>query len=245
MKIETHCHSLYSHDSSLSIQDIIEKCKENDIGGIIICDHDNCGITEEDERLFLNSRVLLIKGIEFTSFEGVHIIGCHPLIKNVEKPPFTYGLIELIDLLKSIGATIIIPHPNHATGIIGNGKISADSLNRVFSKADFVEIDNYRYGKTKNTDEISKQYPNIRFLIGSDAHSQKDVGAYCNEFDIKCNSIEDIISTNSKINMVRNKNRSAFYWKWQKIKRKKMYQYLMKMFPAGLRRKIKNLIVNR
>ena len=123
MRIETHCHSHHSFDSEMSIAHIVEACKKWGIGGIVVCDHDTCGITPEEEALFADNGIRLFKAIEFTTKTDAHIIGVSPRIKTIEKERGHYTVGELINALQSIGATIIIPHPSHGTGIVGNGMV--------------------------------------------------------------------------------------------------------------------------
>ena len=179
--IETHCHSHHSFDCNTAIESIIETCEKRDIKGIVICDHDTCGITPEEEALFIAKKITLFKAIEFTTKTDAHVIGVCPRIKELEQPRYHYELADLIDKLQAVGATIIIPHPNHGTGIVGNGKIDEVSIRKAFMAAHFVEKENFRYGKTKI--DFKKQYPHIAWIIGSDAHSSKNVGAFVNQVD--------------------------------------------------------------
>ena len=240
--IETHCHTHHSFDCNTSIPNVIAACERNSVAGIIVCDHDVCNITTEEELMFADRGICLYKAIEFTTKTDVHIIGVSNRIRELQQPRFHYELSDLIDKLQSIGACIIIPHPCHETGIIGNGKISRTVVDKAFRSAQFIEKENYRYGKTEG--DLPKLYPNLRYVIGSDAHSSKDVGAFVNQVG---ELYDDFMSTmlSGDISYHKNAEHGKGYWIMKSVKRSKPYQFLLKLLPVGFRRNIKNALINR
>ena len=242
VRIETHCHSHHSFDCNTAISDIIATCLEREVKGIVICDHDVCNITDEEEISFKDNGIMLYKAIEFTTKTDAHVIGISPRIKELQQERFHYNLDELIDKLQSLGAAIIIPHPNHGTGIVGNGKIEQFAIDKAFLAAHFVEKENYRYGKTNS--EIIKKYSKKNFVIGSDAHASKNVGAFVNQIgEIK----DDFLVTmqSGMISYLKNDEHGRVYWIMKSFKASAPYQFLLKLFPAELRRSIKNKIINK
>ena len=193
--------------------------------------------------MFDDNGIKLFKAIEFTTSEGAHIIGISDHIEafNWEKGKCTSR--ELVDILKKTGATIIIPHPDHATGIRGNGKISETDIDYILSKSNYIEILNYKYGKTDSISEIKSKYPNLECLVGSDAHAMRDVGAVYN-----------ILNTNNIISISDKKVVEGYVYRKKnygrkpiirKIKSGVLYQVLLRLIPERLRRKIKNKYINR
>lgn len=242
VNIETHCHSHHSFDCNTSIESIIESCKARSIKGIVICDHDVCGITTDEEKLFETNGIKLFKAIEFTTQTDAHVIGISPRIKELQQERFYYSLNELIEKLQVLGAAIIIPHPNHGTGIVGNGKILQEDVVNAFAAANFVEKENFRYGKTSS--DIIKKYATKALLIGSDAHSAKTVGAFLNQAE----SIEeDFLSTmkSGALTGLKNEEHWKSYWAMKSFKKTGFYQFLLKLFPTELRRKVKNAMFNK
>ena len=239
--LETHCHSHHSFDCNTAIADIIATCEQRGIKGIVICDHDVCGITPGEEQLFDEHEVKLFKAIEFTTNTDAHVIGVSPRIKELEKPRFHYELGELIQRLQAIDATIIIPHPNHGTGIIGNGKIPSDVIDKAFRAAHFAEMENYRYGKTRTS--FSDKYPHLRLVIGSDAHSSKSVGSFVNKVDAVKDTLR--LSLNQEIQYVKNAEHGRSYWMMKAVKRTSLYQMIINILPANVRREIKNKLINK
>lgn len=246
VRIETHCHSCYSHDSGLSVDNIAKAAKKTGLTHILVCDHDRYGMSPVDKDLFLSYGIKLVNGIEFTTKEGVHIIGVHDDIHTIERPAHTYTIRELMDELGIIGAISIIPHPEHETGIIGNKKVLPDDADYAFSKAQFLEISNYKYGECCYRN-ITNKYPHLKLLIGSDAHSLKSVAAYYNEFELSyesSNPLEKIIGSDAFIKHIYSKQHSGLFFIKKKIKRTMVYQCIMHIIPSNLRRKIKNKFLN-
>ena len=238
MKIETHCHSYHSFDSSAKIEDMINECKKKDIQALVLNDHDVCKISDEELDLFNKNNIKLIKAIEFTTFEGVHIIGIEDNIKNLQNEPFFYKAKDLIDQLLKINAWIVLPHPNHETGIVGNNKILVEDSRYCLSKAHFIEINNYRYGKSQDIENTLVKYKDLKPLVGSDAHKASDIGVFYNELET---FEEDVFKSlyEKEYKCVVTKERGKLYFFKRKIKKTKIYQFFLNKFSAEIRMKIK------
>ncbi len=247
--IETHCHSLYSHDSNMAIERIAVMGESYGLNHIIICDHDIFGLVEDDLRVLNNHGIIAHPAIEFTTQEGVHIIGVHQNIKKIEKLPKHYSVREIISLLLSIGAIIIIPHPYHVTGIIGNGKVSELDIDFCLRNSHFLEISNYKYGMIDSKLLLSK-YTNLKCLVGSDAHSADAVAGQFNFFDvpddIESDKVLDYVFKNQIVieHRFRLKHGRA-YWVIKNLKKSGVYQFLLNLFPVSLRKSVKNKLINR
>ena len=249
INIETHCHSCYSHDCGLQISDIVNRCAELGINGIVICDHDTCGITDEDEALFRVNDIDLYKAIEFTTAEGIHIIGVSDKIKGMEKEQGFYSALVLVEKLKQEGAAVIIPHPFHETGIIGNKTLSENDIGCIFRNADFIECQNYKYFSSADLQPILNKYSNLVPIVGSDAHARRDVGALyntvvCRERIMDLGRLDDVLKKDV-VSCHRRKKNNAYRIIIRKIKMTLIYQTIITMIPADMRRKLKNKYINR
>jgi len=238
MKVETHSHSYLSFDSLAKIEDIITECKKKDIHALVLNDHDVCNISDEEFILFAKNNIKLIKAIEFTTFEGVHIIGVDNNIKILQNEPFFYKAKDLVNQLLKINAWIILPHPNHDTGIVGNKKILQEDSECCLSKAHFIEKNNYRYGQSKDIEEILFEYKNLKPLVGSDAHKASDIGVFYNEVEIYAEDIFKSLYEN-KYKCVVTRERGKLYFFKRKIKKTKIYQFFLNKFSAEFRTRIK------
>ena len=240
--VETHCHSHHSFDCNTTIESIVRACKDRCIDAIVICDHDVCDITEEETQLFINNNIRLLKAIEFTTDTDSHIIGISPNIRKLQKQRFHYTLDSIVNELNQIGATIVIPHPFHKTGIIGNVKNSKEAIELALNSARFVECENYRYGVSKG--KLKDKYPHLRYLVGSDAHSSKNIGAFVNTITGEAVNILDSLY-NEDIKHIKNKQHNRGYWAFRSFKRAPLYQFFLNCFSPELRRNIKNKLFNK
>ena len=238
MKIETHCHSYHSFDSSAKIEDMINECKKKDIQALVLNDHDVCNIIDNEQQQFKDNNIDLIKAIEFTTSEGVHIIGVDNNITSLQNKPFFYKAKDLIDQLLKINAWIVLPHPNHETGIVGNNKILVEDSRYCLSKAHFIEINNYRYGKSQDIENTLVKYKDLKPLVGSDAHKASDIGVFYNELET---FEEDVFKSlyEKEYKCVVTKERGKLYFFKRKIKKTKIYQFFLNKFSAEIRMKIK------
>lgn len=175
MKLASHIHTFYSPDCESDIESIINRLISKNFEACIITDHDIFGLTPEEESYFKDAGIRLYRGIEFTCKEGVHIIGVAENIKELEKPPFFYDALTLLKKLKLVGAKIIIPHPDHITGVFG-GRLNNNVALQILKLADYVETRSFKYGS-------SKSYDGIREIGGDDAHYSCDIGNVINIVD--------------------------------------------------------------
>jgi predicted metal-dependent phosphoesterase TrpH len=77
-RFDLHVHSKYSNDGEFGIQEIIERCLNNEIDLLSITDHNSISATEEAITLCLNSGIELIPGIEIDcSYKNtdLHLLG--------------------------------------------------------------------------------------------------------------------------------------------------------------------------
>lgn len=168
MKLASHIHTLYSPDCDVEIDAIVNALSRKNFDACILCDHDVFGLRKNDELFFSEAGIKVFRGIEFTCKEGIHIIGVADNIKELERPPFYYEALQLCHLLKDFNALIIVPHPEHATGVLG-GRLKKATIKELLDLADFFESKSFKYGG-------SKRYRNIPSIGGDDAHYVKDIG---------------------------------------------------------------------
>lgn len=75
MKCDLHCHSIYSFDSTQSVDDILTRAKNANISVLAVCDHNEMAGSLEAQK---QSEVEIIPGIEIDCFcEGkiIHLLG--------------------------------------------------------------------------------------------------------------------------------------------------------------------------
>lgn len=246
IRLISHCHTHHSFDSLLRVNAIVEEAIKNNVNVIIINDHDVFLLNEVELELLHSNNILVLNAIEFTSQEGVHIIGVHQNIKSLQLVPFAYTVVDLLNLLNELGAKIIFPHPFHATGIYGNNKISDEEFDNAISYADAFEVDNYRYGETPSflVNNIIKIKPRVCGFIGSDAHKKNEVGAFINSYDVPFKLDERYVMSvifEHQPDQLRLKQRSRLYFKFKTFQKSDFYQLSINLISPSVRKKIKSL----
>jgi len=244
VKLISHCHTYHSFDSTLRVKCIIEEALEYGINCIIVNDHDVFSLTTEEQMYFHDNGITTLRAVEFTSKEGVHVIGVHDEIKKLERKPFSYPLMELIVTLVDFGAKIIFPHPSHETGVYGNRKIAPDDFEFSIKHANAFEVDNYRYGITPTllVKKILRLNPSIIQLIGSDAHKKSEVGAFVNVYDTLQTEDYQISFASIFLSQPRHlkvKKRSKLYFRFKKFQKGAFYQRLIGSLDYKQRQRIK------
>lgn len=244
LKLVSHCHTHHSFDSSLSVECIIDEAKRSDVNTIIINDHDVCSLSNEELMLFSENDIVILKAIEFTTKEGVHVIGIDDSIHLLEKSAYYYTLFKLLNELTILGAKIVYPHPYHATGVYGNSNVDLKMFYKAVDYANGFEIDNFRYGPTPKflVNKILERNSRAIKLIGSDAHKKSEVCAFINVYkDIeeseRFTNYSVIFSTQPEYLVL--KNRSNFYFKFKIFQKSRFYQYFIGLIDFKQRQAIK------
>jgi histidinol phosphatase-like PHP family hydrolase len=249
MKYISHCHSFHSFDSQLPIENIIKQLIKNEISVISINDHDVYSLTTSEVEMFTSNGIVVIPAIEFTTSEGVHIIGLHSNIKSLEKKAYDYSAKDLILALMSLGAKVCLPHPSHLTGVHGNLKINSATANFVVANSNAFEINNYRYGQTPQVliDEYMKINPKLIQLIGADAHKESEINSFINVYsrmfdkNIESQNLLNYLFSQQPEHL-KKKERDRFYFSFKKFQKSKFYQNITNIISHENRKKIKSLL---
>ena len=164
---EFHCHSVYSPDSLVKIEDLIETCQARGIRKVAITDHNSIAGALIASKLAPD---MVIVGEEIETTEG-------ELIAYFMTEEIPYGLppIEVIKRLKDQGAFISISHPFDEQR---NGHWNAEKIEEILPDLDAIEVFNARclsprYNQTAA--DFAKKHQ-ISGLAGSDAHSLSELG---------------------------------------------------------------------
>ena len=181
MKIDLHCHTIYSYDGTSSIQSIIKEAKRKGINGIAVTDHDNTNAWKEALEQGEKEGFEIILGEEIKSSKG-DILGLFITnhIDGKGKDPKW-----IIQEIKKQNGLVIIPHPFHF------GENFKGALQEYAHLIDGIEIFNGRRPFSKG-DKLAEEFANKYNLIktgGSDSHYYKTIG---NAFtECEANTLEE------------------------------------------------------
>jgi predicted metal-dependent phosphoesterase TrpH len=167
LRVEFHCHTIYSKDSLTRLPDLIAVAQSSHIDRLVITDHNTITGAIEAKRL---APELVIVGEEIMTNQG-------ELLAAFVQEGIPSGLpaVEVISLLKDQGAFISVSHPFDKWR--GKSWTLPDLLG-ILEQIDAIEVFNAHcfppYFNTRAA-AFAKKY-NICGTVGSDAHSIHEVG---------------------------------------------------------------------
>lgn len=235
MFVDLHCHTKKSYDGFTTYSELLFACKAKNISAIGVTEHDV--LDQYIDNYFKKSDLNIIKGCEFTTNLGAHIIG----LFIDEAKPKDDRLMSIIDYIISLNGLILVPHPyKDNTGLL---KIYSDYS--FLEKCNLIEIVN---GGTNETEEekinlmsLSNRY-DLRIVSGSDSHKVNQVGYYVNKYIKNGDCLYDIIKNQNPV-IYYDANFKSAPRELYNFQKSQIYQALIKFSSVKIRRWIK-LIFN-
>ncbi len=176
-KFELHTHTVHS-DGSFSPRELVESAKKYGYYGIAITDHNTTSGCEEAMEWGRRLGVMVIPGIEWTTFYG-HIVvlgGKSQLDWRKVNPDSVVGLIEEAH---AMGDVVGIAHPYRVGYPICTGGRN-QFPNEIFEHIDFYEVisgavdDPSNRRAIREYTELKNRGYNISATYGRDWHCDKD-----------------------------------------------------------------------
>jgi len=163
LKIDLHVHTIYSHDSLVTVKDLIFYARKRGLDGVAVTDHDRI---DGALKIAKETDFLIIPGIEISSSKG-HIIG----LDVDELVPPKLNIKETLDRIHEAGGIAVACHPITFFKESLKGRIS--------SRFDAIEVVNssafpFRYS-VRRSEEIASRL-GIARVAGSDAHYGPEIG---------------------------------------------------------------------
>jgi hypothetical protein len=173
LKLDLHVHSIYSDDSSVTLEDIIQFSKKKDLDGVAVCDHDCLKGYERLKPKAQKNNLIVIPAMEIKTNIG-EVIG---LFIEREIDTSNNEFFTIIDQIKQQNGLVVIPHPydflrsNHL-------KMELLTENIVTKYIDGIEVINSRilFSKCIKKARKFKNDHNLFETGGSDAHHKKEIG---------------------------------------------------------------------
>jgi predicted metal-dependent phosphoesterase TrpH len=167
LRVEFHCHTIYSKDSLTQIPNLIAAARGRKIDRLVITDHNTIAGAMEAKKLAPD---LIVVGEEIMTEEG-------ELLAAFVKEEIPQGLhaVEAIRRLKDQEAFISVSHPFDR---LRGGGWSIPVLENILDQIDAIEVFNARcfppYFNSRATAFANRH--NILGTVGSDAHSVYELG---------------------------------------------------------------------
>jgi len=165
---EFHCHTCYSRDSLLRVQDLIRICEKKQLDRLVITDHNT--IEGAIQARSIDS-LRFIAGEEILT-QGGELLGI--FVQEAVQPGLSPS--ASIDILHSQGAFISVSHPFDT---MRKGRWELPDLLDIVDLVDAIEVFNAR-ALPPQANQQAKAFAREHHLlgtVGSDAHSRGEVGA--------------------------------------------------------------------
>jgi predicted metal-dependent phosphoesterase TrpH len=164
---EFHCHTCYSKDSLLSIQDLVTSCQAKGLQRVIITDHNNIQGALEANAI---DPYRFIVGEEIMTQQG-------ELLGFFLNEPVPCGLspMQTIKILRAQGAFISVSHPFDA---FRSGHWATENLISIVPYVDAIEVFNSRclFPRFNTQAKEFAQRHDLLGTVGSDSHYAGEVG---------------------------------------------------------------------
>ncbi len=167
IRVEFHCHTIFSHDSLVSIDDLFRTAEEKHLDRVIITDHNRI-----DGALLAHEKFpkVFVMGEEVMTSEGEILAA---FVKEVIPKGLTP--LETIQKLRDQGAFIWVPHPFDKAR---SGSWNLDELQKIAPLVDAIEVFNSRC-INNDYNLLAANFAKVNSLlttVGSDAHSKYELG---------------------------------------------------------------------
>jgi predicted metal-dependent phosphoesterase TrpH len=167
LRIEFHCHTIYSKDSLVSIEKLLETCKRKGIDRIVITDHNTtAGAFQaqkiDPQRVIVGEEILTQKGELLAAFMQ-------------EEIPAGLTPLETITRLRDQGAFISVSHPFDQ---MRKGHWQTPDLLEIIPLVDAIEIFNARCMSAdfnRQAQDFAREHE-VAGTVGSDAHAAFEIG---------------------------------------------------------------------
>ncbi len=165
LRVDFHCHTIYSPDSLSRIEDVIQQAHAIGLDRLVISDHNNIEGAEYAKSI---DPELIIVGEEIYTIQGELLA-----IFVTEKVPENLSPMKAIERLRAQGAFISVSHPLDTF----RGWVPGD-LDAIAPYVDAIEIFNSRCLRA-DFNERAMKYAlthGIAGTVGSDAHMLEEIG---------------------------------------------------------------------
>ncbi|RLI28775.1 hypothetical protein DRO53_00930 [Candidatus Bathyarchaeota archaeon] len=185
LKVDFHVHTIYSGDSSVTLEAAVQAALEAGLDGLAITDHDSCEALKKLDK-FKDAPVLLLPGVEISSSDG------HILALGLEKPvPPGLPAKETVEEIKRKGGVAVAAHP-----LCPFKKSLGEHVLREV-RFDAVETLNASTIPVLYSSELKKlsllaEELGLPQLGGSDSHTPETIGRAYTVVEVEDASVEEI-----------------------------------------------------
>ncbi|HEX9020926.1 MAG TPA: PHP domain-containing protein, partial [Nitrospirota bacterium] len=175
-RIDLHVHSRYSTDNDSDPEETILRAIERGLHGIAFTEHYYYAASEPVEALRekYRGRILILRGVEFSTLEG----HCLVFGADTDKMGIKYAPIkDVVRIAGKAGGVVIPSHPFRPGTSLGNMIWSVDGISGL-EGCNGANMHAYNVMAIEAAESLKLPYTG-----GSDAHEPQEVGSCFTEFD--------------------------------------------------------------
>jgi hypothetical protein len=165
LRVEFHCHTLYSKDSLLRPADLVRACQRKNLARVVVTDHNTIRgalLAQEIDphRVIVGEEVMTTQGELLAAFVR-------------EELPAGLSPLEAIQRLREQGAFISVSHPRDR-----QRGWELHELEQILPLVDAIEVFNSRciFPEDNTLAQELAQRHNLLATVGSDAHTAFELG---------------------------------------------------------------------
>jgi predicted metal-dependent phosphoesterase TrpH len=167
LRVEFHCHTIYSKDSLTRPEQLVQACREKGIERVVVTDHNTIrgGLRAREidpERVIVGEEIMTRQGELLAFFVQ-------------EEIPKGLDCMEAIRLLRDQQAFISVSHP---FDVLRSGHWAEEDLLKITPLVDAIEVFNarcYRASFNRQAQDFARQH-GLAGTVGSDAHALYELG---------------------------------------------------------------------
>jgi len=188
MRIDLHCHSKYSLDTTFEPELLIEQALRMNLDGVCFTEHDSLEASEPVAAISVPEGFSVFRGLEIATAQG------HLLVYGLKDDSWNSGSLnsypdarEVIEKVHLMGGVCAPAHPFRPCDSFG------DALMRINS-FDAIETHNGRDAPAMNRKALeTSRMAGLPSIGGSDCHNQKQVGRACTLFQNPVHTLQDLV----------------------------------------------------
>ncbi|MFZ6028526.1 MAG: PHP-associated domain-containing protein [Chloroflexota bacterium] len=199
LRVETHCHTIYSKDSLTPLAKLLAACQQKNIDRVIITDHNSIqgalrAKALDPERVIVGEEIMTTGGEILAAYV-------------TEEIPQGLAPQEAIDRLRAQGAFISVSHPFDS---LRSGGWKLPDLLAILPGVDAIETFNARCVLARFNEQASAfaRQHGLLGTAGSDAHIVSELGTAT----LLLPGFEDAASLKTAISQGKQQNRLSPHW---------------------------------
>jgi predicted metal-dependent phosphoesterase TrpH len=183
LRIDLHVHSANSHDSYINIDDAVRRCREEELDGFALTDHD--AMAEFPSGKAEGSGLVFIPGVE-VSADGAHVLA----FDINEKVPMGLPIPETVDRIHDQGGIAIIAHPYSVFRTWVSGREIEEAR---FDGVEVANASQFPYGWMLSKNTALAERLGLPGTGGSDAHIPRIIGRAFTILEAETRDVEGVL----------------------------------------------------